>query len=191
MKRAIIHIDGDGFFASCEIALNPKLKGKAVVTGRERGIATAMSQEAKTLGIFRGMPIFKIKKLYPEAVVVESNYHHYGMFAQRMYDIVRRYTDLVEEYSIDECFADITGLEKKGVTYTDIARSIKDTLKNELGMTFSLGLGPTKVIAKVASKWNKPDGFSVITSEEIPNFLKDLQVGKVWGIGPQTSLALN
>src|SRR5437868_5508949 len=99
MQRAIVHIDGDGFFASCEIALNPKLKGKPVVTGQERGIATAMSPEAKKLGISRGMPVFKIRQLYPEAIVVNSNYHTYGMFAQRMYDIVRRFTDKVEEYS--------------------------------------------------------------------------------------------
>lgn len=190
MRRAIVHVDGDGFFASCEIALNPKLKGLPVVTGQERGIATAMSPEAKRLGIHRGMPVYQIRKLYPEAVIVNSNYHHYGMFAQRMYDIVRRFTDRVEEYSIDECFADITGLDRAGVTYADIARSIKETLNRELGMTFSIGLAPTKVIAKVASKWNKPDGFTVIEPKEIPEFLKDLQVGKVWGIGPATSLDL-
>jgi nucleotidyltransferase/DNA polymerase involved in DNA repair len=176
-QRAIVHVDGDGFFASCEIALNPRLKGKPVVTGQERGIATAMSPEAKKLGIHRGMPVFQIRKLYPEVVIVNSNYHTYGMFAQRMYDIVRRFTDKVEEYSIDECFADITDLEREGVSYAD-------------GMTFSLGLGPTKVIAKVASKWNKPDGFTIIDAPDIPEFLSDLQVGKVWGIGPATSLYL-
>jgi DNA polymerase IV len=189
-QRAIVHVDGDGFFASCEIALNPRLKGKPVVTGQERGIATAMSPEAKKLGIHRGMPVYQIRKLYPEAVIVNSNYHTYAMFAQRMYDIVRRFTDKVEEYSIDECFADITDLEREGVSYQDIARSIKETLNRELGMTFSLGLGPTKVIAKVASKWDKPDGFTIIDAPDIPEFLSDLQVGKVWGIGPATSLYL-
>ena len=100
--RAIIHIDGDSFFASCEIALNPKLKGKPVVTGHERGIASAMSPEAKALGIYRGMPVFQIKQLYPQVVVVASNFQTYGTFAERMYNIVRRYTDAVSEYSIDE-----------------------------------------------------------------------------------------
>lgn len=189
-QKAIVHVDGDGFFASCEIALNPRIRGLPVVTGQERGIATAMSPEAKKLGIHRGMPVFQIRKLYPEAIVVNSNYHTYGMFAQRMYDIVRRFTDRVEEYSIDECFADITDLEREGVSYVDIARSIKESLQRELGMTFSLGLGPTKVIAKVASKWNKPDGFTIIEPNEIPEFLSGLQVGKVWGIGPATSLDL-
>lgn len=190
MKRAILHIDGDGFFASVEIALNPKLKGLPVVTGQERGIATAMSPEAKRLGIHRGMPVFQIKKLYPEVVIVNSNYHHYGIFAQRMYDIVRRFSDRVEEYSIDECFADLTGLERPGVSYTDIARAVKTTLRDELGMTFSTGLAQTKVLAKVASKTQKPDGFTVIEEEDIGRFLEKMPVGKVWGIGPATSLHL-
>lgn len=190
MKRAIIHIDGDGFFASVEIALNPKLKGKPVVTGQERGIATAMSPEAKALGIHRGMPVYQIKKLYPQAIVVASNYRHYGIFAQRMYDIVRRFTDEVEEYSIDECFADISDLERKNVTHEDIARSIKETLNRELGLTFSVGLAPTKVLAKVASKWQKPDGFTKIEPENIFEFLKSLEIGKVWGIGPASSAHL-
>ncbi len=190
MQRAIVHVDGDGFFASCEVSLDPTLKGKPVVTGQERGIATAMSKEAKALGISRGMPIFLVKKNFPQAVVVQSNYLTYGIFAERMYNIVRRYTPLVEEYSIDECFADITDLATTDRSYEDIAREIKETLNTELGMTFSLGLGPTKVIAKVASKWNKPDGFTVINKEGIPNFLKDMLVGKIWGIGPSQSLHL-
>lgn len=181
MKEAILHIDGDGFFASCEISLNPALRGRPVVTGQERGIATAMSPEAKRLGISRGMPIYQIKREYPEAVVVHSNYHTYGIFAQRMYNIVRRYTDYVEEYSIDECFAYLT--ENPAET----ARQIKETLQRELGMTFSVGVGPTKVIAKIASKWNKPNGFTVIEPGQIPEFLKDMLVSKIWGIGPAMS----
>ncbi len=184
--KHILHLDGDGFFAACEVSLNINLKGKPVVTGVERGIATAMSQEAKNLGISRGMPIFQIKKLYPTAIVVNSNYQNYGMFAERMFNIVRRHTPLVEEYSIDECFADLSDVSDP----VETARTIKDELKRELGITFSAGLGPTKVIAKVASKWNKPDGFTVINPNDIENFLKDLQVGKVWGIGPATSIHL-
>ncbi|HRH25404.1 MAG TPA: DNA polymerase IV [Parcubacteria group bacterium] len=191
MQRAILHIDGDSFFASCEVALDPKLKGKPVVTGHERGIATAMSKEAKALGISRGMPVFMIKKLYPSAVIVESHYHIYGMFAQRMYDIVRRYTDVVEEYSIDECFADITHLGKPGTTYKSIAESIRKDLKKELGMTFSIGLGETKVLAKVASKWEKPDGLTIINKDNIQSISSKLQIGSVWGIGPSSTVELN
>ncbi len=175
----ILHIDGDSFFASVEMSLNPRLRGRAVVTGHERGIATAMSKEAKALGIHRGMPVFQIKKLYPEAIIVKSDYHNYALFAHRMYNIVRRYSDEVEEYSIDECFARVESPE--------VARQIKKELQQELGMTFSVGLGPTKVIAKVASKWNKPDGFTVIDHKDIEHFLRDLPIGKIWGIGPQTA----
>jgi DNA polymerase-4/DNA polymerase V len=132
------------------------------------------------------MPIYMVRKMFPEAVIVHSNYHSYGMFAQRMYNIVRRYTPLVEEYSIDECFADISDLPDPIIA----SMNIKKELKRELGITFSLGIGPTKVIAKVASKWNKPDGFTVIKPEEIEAFLKDLPVGNVWGIGPATSTHL-
>jgi len=186
MRRAIVHIDGDGFFASCEISLNPKLKGKPVVTGQERGIATAMSPEAKKLGISRGMPIYQVKKNFSQAVVVQSNYHIYGIFAQRMYDIVRRYTDQVEEYSIDECFGLLYDSEG-ALDIVAVAREIKETLHKELGMTFSMGVAPTKVLAKVASKWNKPDGFTVITEDKIEEFLKDMLVSKIWGIGPAQS----
>lgn len=185
----ILHIDGDSFFASVEISLNPALKGRPVVTGEERGIATAMSREAKALGVHRGMPVFKIRKLYPEVVIVKSDYHHYQIFAQRMYNIVRRYSGVVEEYSIDECFARLD-YEPGQASPIETARKIKYDLQKELGLTFSLGIAPTKVLAKVASKWNKPDGFTVINKEDIHDFLKDLTVGKVWGIGPATSAAL-
>lgn len=187
MKKSIIHIDGDSFFASCEISVNHKLRGKPVVTGQERGIATAMSKEAKALGIFRGMPVYQIRKEYPQAVITHSDYGLYSIFASRMYSIVRRYTPQVEEYSIDECFADITDLEGDHV---QIARKIKEDLNKELGMTFSVGLAPTKVLAKLASSRYKPDGFYTLPAGEIREFLKDVPIGKIWGIGPQTSREL-
>ncbi len=185
-EKRILHIDGDAFFASCEASLNHKLKNKPMVTGRERGMATAISQEAKKLGVSRGMPIFLIKKQFPEVLVVDSNYRSYSEFASRMFEIVRRFTPLVEEYSIDECFADLTNV----LNPEKMAQEIKQTLKRELGLTFSIGLASTKVIAKIASKWNKPDGFTVIRHSDIRTFLKDLQIGKVWGIGPATSMHL-
>ncbi len=188
---AIVHIDGDSFFVSCEVALNPKLKGRPVITGHERGIASAMSPEAKALGIYRGMPVFQIKKLFPQVVIIASNYQNYGTFAQRMYDIVRRYTDLVSEYSIDECFADITGLDKLyKKSYEEIVENIKADLNRELGITFSLGLAPTKVLAKIASNYKKPNGLTIIFKEEINDFLKNIGIGKVWGIGQETATLL-
>ena len=190
--RAIIHIDGDSFFASCEQAVNPSLKGKPLITGKERGIASAVSIEAKKLGIKRGMSIFEIKKICPNIIYVPSDYETYSLFSSRMFEIVRRYTSLVEEYSIDECFAEITGLRRYlRLSYFDIAQKIKKDLETELGITFSVGLGPSKVVAKIASKWNKPSGITAIPGRELHTFLAKVEIEKVWGIGPQTTNYLN
>lgn len=187
-KKAILHIDGDNFFASCEIAKNPSLRGRAVVTGKERGIATAMSPEAKAHGVKRGMPIHTIRALSPDIIILPSDYETYSIYARRMYEIVRRYTPEVEEYSIDECFADITGFRKyHGMSYQKIAMKIKEVLDEELGMTFSVGLGVNKITAKIASSHNKPNGFAAIPGYSIEPYLSKLPIEKVWGIGPSTS----
>src|SRR3954464_3406941 len=106
MERAILHFDGDSFFASVEISLNHPLRGLPVVTGAERGAATSASYEAKRLGITRSMTMKQIREVCPTAVIVNSDYRAYAIYAHRMYRIVRRFTPLVEEYSVDECFAD-------------------------------------------------------------------------------------
>lgn len=189
--RAILHIDGDAFFAACEQSRDPGLRGKPVVTGGERGIAASMSYEAKARGITRGMRIRDMKRLCPEVVILPSDYETYSILAKRFYDIVRRWTGTVEEYGIDECFADLTGMRRAWrASYEGIAAKIKDELARELGFTFSLGLGPNKVIAKVASKWNKPNGLTVIPAREINRFLEKLPAEKVWGIGPNTAAFL-
>src|SRR5947209_4985619 len=100
--RAIVHVDGDAFFASVEQAIDPKLKGKPVVTGKERGIASSMSYEAKARGVTRGMPVGQIRRVCPDCIILPSDYETYSLFSVRMFDIVRRYTEIVEEYSIDE-----------------------------------------------------------------------------------------
>lgn len=183
-----MHIDGDAFFASCEIALNPKLRGRPVITGSERGIASSLSYEAKRQGVKRGMMISDIKKVCPTAIILPSDYETYSLFSQRMFNIVRRYTSAVEEYSIDECFADLTGLRRPlKMSYPQIAKKIKADLQNELGMTFSIGLAPTKVLAKVASKWQKPDGLTIIYGKTIDKYLLKWPVAKIWGIGHNTS----
>jgi DNA polymerase-4/DNA polymerase V len=108
-----------------------------------------------------------------------------------MYRIARAFTPEVEEYSIDECFADITGLDEAyGISYEGIARRMKERLQTELGLTFGVGLGPNKAIAKIASKVNKPDGFASIPIEQIPRFLEKLPISAVWGIGFHTALRL-
>ena len=226
-QRYILHVDGDSFFASCETSIRPYLRGKPVVVGKERSIATALSYEAKALGFGRGMLTGQIKRACPEAIILSSDYLLYKVFSGRMFNILKRYTDTVEHYSIDECFADITdvvvgmadgeialdddissdgavGADDKRFENTadtvdglrDIAaekigRSIKAAIETELGMTVSIGIGPTKVLAKIGSKKNKPSGFTYVPKGQIADFIDNMQVGKVWGIGPGTSLLLN
>lgn len=189
--HAILHIDADAFFAACEQARDPRLKGKPVVTGKERGIASAVSYEAKALGIKRGMTIQDIRRICPHIVYLPADYETYSLYSARMFSIVRDYTALVEEYSIDECFAELTGLQRpRRMSYEAIATALKHDLDTKLGITFSVGLAPTKVVAKIASKWNKPSGLTIISGKQLPNYLRQLPVGDVWGIGPQTSAYL-
>jgi len=189
--RAILHIDGDAFFAACEVAKNPRLRGKPVITGKERGIVSAATYEAKALGIKRGMTLTEVKKICPEAIILPSDYETYSLFSERMYAIVRRYTPDVEEYSIDECFADLTGLRSSfRLSYPQIAEKIKQQLDQELGMTFSIGVSATKTLAKIGSKWKKPSGLTIISLQDAPRYLQALSVDALWGIGAQTSALL-
>src|ERR1041385_8772385 len=189
--RAVLHIDGDAFFASCEQSRRPKLQGRPVVTGKERGIAASMSYEAKARGVTRGMRISEIRKLCPDAIILPSDYETYSLLSKRFFAIVRRYTPDVEEYSIDECFADLTGLRAPlRMSYLTMAERMKKELDAELGFTFSVGLAPNKVVAKIASKWAKPSGLTAIPGRELHRFLATLPVEKVWGIGPNTTALL-
>ncbi len=189
--RAILHIDGDAFFASCEQSRDPALKGKPVITGKERGIVASMSYEAKARWVTRAMRLFEVQKICPEAIMLPSDYETYSLLSKRFFAIVRHYTPDVEEYSIDECFADLTGLRRPlGMKYIDIAQNIKQELDAALGFTFSVGLAPNKVLAKLASKWKKPSGLTAIQARDIHHFTRDLPVEKVWGIGTQTTALL-
>src|SRR4051812_26108923 len=144
--RAVMHIDGDAFFASCEQARDPQLQGKPVITGKERGIAASMSYEAKARGVTRGMRLSEIKRLCPDAIILPSDYETYSLLSQRLFAIVRRVTPDVEEYSIDECFADLTGLRRPlRMPYVEMAAKIKHDLDTELGFTFSVGLAPKEL----------------------------------------------
>src|SRR3972149_5053656 len=124
--RAIVHIDGDAFFASCEQARDPALQGKPVITGKERGIVASMSYEAKRMGVSRAMRLFEVKKLCPDAIILPSDYETYSLLSKRFFAIVRRYTPDVEEYGIDECFADLTGLQRPmRMSYAQIAPAVE------------------------------------------------------------------
>src|SRR4030065_2162345 len=133
--RAIMHMDADAFFASCEQAIHPELKGRPVITGKERGIVAAASYEAKERGVKRGMRLFEVKKVCPDAVILPSDYETYSLFSLRMFDILRRFSPDVEEYSVDEAFVDLTGLRRsfRG-SYGMIGQKMQKSVEKELGI---------------------------------------------------------
>src|SRR5512141_2713247 len=189
--RAILHLDADAFFASCEQAIHPELRGKPVITGKERGIVAAASYEAKARGIQRGMSLPEIKKVCPDVIIVPSDYETYSLFSVRMFEILRRFSPDVEEYSIDEAFVDLTGLRRSfHGSYGKIAQKMQEAVETELGITVSVGVSLSKVLAKIGSKHNKPHGLTLIPGREIHLYLEKLPVGKVWGIGPNTAAFL-
>ncbi len=188
---AILHVDVDAFFVSCEQAINPELKGRPVITGKERGIVSAASYEAKTKGIKRAMRLFEAKKVCPDVVTLPSDYETYSLFSVRLFEILRSFSPDVEEYSIDEAFVDLTGLRRKfHGSYRHIAEKIRRTVERELDITVSVGVSLTKVLAKIASKHEKPNGLTVIAGKDIHRYLADLPVQKVWGIGANTTAFL-
>jgi DNA polymerase-4 len=189
--RAILHLDADAFFASCEQAIHPELKGRPVITGKERGIVAAASYEAKARGVKRGVRLSDVTKICPDAVILPSDYETYSLFSLRMFAIIKRFTPDVEEYSIDEAFADLTGLRRSfHGPYSLIARQIQETVERELGITISIGVSLSKVLAKIGSKHKKPRGITMIPGREIHNYLGKLPIENVWGIGPNTAAFL-
>lgn len=183
--RAILHIDCDAFFTSVEQALNPHLKGLPVITGKERGIVACASYEAKALGVKRPMRLFEAKKVCPTLICLPSDYESYSLYSKRLFDILRRFTPDVEEYSIDEAFADITGLRRVHRTsYEEIALRMKEAVERELGITVSVGLSPSKAISKICSKEKKPAGFVTVRGYEVEEFFANIPTDRVCGFGP-------
>lgn len=182
---AILHVDGDAFFTSVEQALHPALRGRPVVTGKERGIIACASYEAKALGVKRGVSLWDARRLCPGLVVLPSDYESYSLFSQRMFAIMRRFAPIVEEYSIDEGFADIGGMDRYfHRPYTEIARELQQTIHRELDLTVSVGLSLTKSLAKIASDFRKPRGLTPVAVGHLQPFLTRVPLADVWGLGP-------
>jgi len=187
----LLHVDADGFFAGVEQALNPALRGKPVVTGAERGIIAAASYEAKALGVKRGLQLHEAKVLCPDLVILPSDYEAYSLYSQRMFEILRRFTPLVEEYSIDEAFADLSGCaDVLACPLKTVAERLRNTVSNEMGLTVSVGISLTKTLSKLCSKFRKPNGQTILRREHIQIMLKRTPVAKVWGIGPASAAKL-
>lgn len=180
-----MHFDGDAFFTSVEQALHPEFAGRPMVTGKERGIIACASYEAKALGIRRGVALWEAKRRCPDLVILPSDYETYSLYSRRMFDMARRFTPEVEEYSIDEGFADLTGLRRVfHDSYENIAKRFQDEVRRELNIGVSIGLSLTKSLAKLASKFRKPAGFTAVAGRHVHLFLHRTPIDRVWGIGP-------
>jgi len=192
-KRAIIHLDMDAYFASVEQQTNPWLKGKPIaVSGRgKRAVIATASYEAREYGISAGMTIYEARKLCPDILIVEGNQNKYIYTTLRVRDILLKYTDQVELYSIDEFFLDITNSQMIFGSPELIVKKVKDKVQEATGLSCSCGLSMNKLMAKLASKMNKPDGLTIIYPEKVPEILKELPIDKLHGIGHKTKLRLN
>jgi len=183
----------DAFFAAVELKRHPELIGKPLVIGGsgdpgQRGVASTASYEARKFGIHSAMPLKTAYNLCPHAVFLPVDYEAYSRESQRIKDILRRFTPIMEDVGIDEAFLDISGIDKPS---EEIAQEIKGQIKKETGLTCSIGIAPNKLIAKIASDMEKPDGITIILQNDIESILHPLPVRKLWGIGPKTESALN
>ncbi len=186
--RKIIHIDMDAFFASVEQRDKPELRGKPIAVGFDgpRGVVSTASYEARRFGVHSAMSMARAKMLCPQLIIVSSNHAHYKDVSGRVGEIFRRYTDIIEPLSIDEAFLDVTDCDC-GMSATEIARNIRQAIRDELLLTASAGVSYNKFLAKIASDYNKPDGMYVIDEEEALDFISELPIEKFWGVGPKTA----
>ena len=193
MKRYIMHIDMDAFFASVEQLDNPELRGKALIVGglSGRGVVSTCSYEARKFGVHSAMPMAEARKLCPHAEFLPGRMWRYKEVSNQIMAIFQEEAPLVEQLSIDEAFLDVTGMERLCKDVRNVGWRIKERIKNEIGLTCSVGLAPNKFLAKMASDLQKPDGFTVITHENARSFIAPLPVTKIFGIGgaAQQSLA--
>ncbi len=190
--RTILHIDMDAFFAAVEQLRRPELRGRPVVVGgdgdpRKRGVVSTASYEARKFGIHSAMPLRTAYKLCPDAVFLPVDFAAYREVSQRMYAILRDTGARVEPMGLDEAFLDASDLAEPGEV---IARTIKNLVATELRLTATVGVGPNKLVAKIASALNKPDGLTVITAEEVADRLAPLPATALWGVGPKTAASL-
>ncbi len=185
MLRWIMHVDMDAFFASIEALDNPALEGLPVIVGGQslRGVVSTCSYEARRFGVHSAMPMALAHKLCPEAVYLPGRMERYKEVSRQIMDIFRDLSPLVEQLSIDEAFLDVSGMEALYGGPEEVGRIVKRRIRQEIGLTASVGLAPNKFLAKMASDMHKPDGFTIITHERARDFIAPLPVTKIFGVG--------
>ena len=189
-QRAIIHLDMDCFYAAIEVRDRPSLRGKPVGVGGardRRGVLTTCNYEARKFGVRSAMPTFMALQRCPDLIVLPTRFDVYRREAAVIRGILHRFTSLIEPLSLDEGYLDVT--EHPGAP-GPLAQVIRGTIFRKTKLTSSAGIGPNKLIAKIASEMNKPNGQFEITQEQVPEFMEKLPVRKIWGIGEKTERKL-
>ena len=183
----------DAFYASVEQRDDPALRGRPVAVGGRpdrRGVVAAASYEARQFGVRSAMPMARAVRLCPDLVVVPPDFGRYREISNRIFDMYRSVTPLVEPLSLDEAYLDVTRNRWDEPLATTVARRLKQWMRDEVGLTVSAGAAPNKFLAKIASDWDKPDGLTVIPAERVDAFLQRLPVEALWGVGPVTAKRL-
>ena len=191
--RRILHLDMDAFYASVEQRDNPALRGKPVVVGGDptkRGVVAAASYEARVFGVRSAIPMSRAVRLCPSLIIVRPDFEKYRAVSQQVFAIYREVTPLVEPLSLDEAYLDVTQNAWNETLGVNVARRIKQAIKDATSLTASAGVAPNKFLAKIASGWHKPDGLTVIAPERVESFLQGLPVDALWGVGPKTAARL-
>jgi DNA polymerase IV len=189
----IMHLDMDAFFAAIEQSIHPSLRGKPVIVGGDpdsRGVVSTCSYEARNYGVHSAMPMKEAHRLCPDAIYVNTSGEKYSYMSTQVVNIMRRFSPSVEPVSIDEAFADITAIHKRYGGPEQVAKAIKKAIKDETDLTCSIGIGPNRSVAKIASGSNKPDGLVIIPPDDVKQFLWGRPVDHIWGVGKKSAAAL-
>jgi DNA polymerase-4 len=191
-SKAIIHLDMDAFYAAVEVLDNPSLRGKPVIVGgsHKRGVVSSASYEAREFGVHSAQPVATAIRLCPHGMFLPVRMSRYQEVSDQVFEIFRRFTPLVEPLSVDEAFLDVTGSVRLFGLPEEIARMIKRAVFEEIGITVSAGLAPSKFVAKIASDLQKPDGLTIVREGHVKTFLEPLPIDKLWGVGKATQKAL-
>ncbi|QGM80329.1 DNA polymerase IV [Otariodibacter oris] len=194
LLRKIIHVDMDCFYAAIEIRENPQLQGKAVAVGgsaERRGVLTTCNYEARKFGLHSAMSSAQAMKRCPNLILLPVNMPLYRQVSQQIHQIFRRYTDIIEPISLDEAYLDVTHCKQHSGSATWIAQAIRQAIYEELKLTASAGIAPLKFLAKIASDQNKPNGQFIIAPEQVDQFILNLPLKKIPGVGRVTNEKLN
>jgi DNA polymerase-4 len=191
--RVVLHVDMDAFFAAVEENFLPVLRGKPVIVGGPkgaRGVASTANYAARAYGVHSATPLREAARLCPDAHFISSSFGAYADYSKRIVDILHRFSPRVEPASVDEAYLDVTGMHRHFETPLKLAVALKEAIRTELDLTCSVGIAPNKLLAKMASNQNKPDGLTAVDGEGAEAWLAPMPVRQLWGVGAKTEVSL-